>query len=317
VAVCAPAHWVSRLPRSSLFTVALALAVGVGTAAAAPPSNDTCGTNGANAQPIGLGQSLEADTTEAVDDYKAADSGGSSLAPSSGPDIVFKVVVPAGQNWTFTVVAPFETVLYYVPDDATKCGTGVPNSVSIGHSIRFPTANTTYYVVVDGAGPADRGSVRASVSFPGDAHFFSADNALFGSIVARLGTLSQPTLAEVQSLRAEVGDLRGRLDQLAERTNTYRNWTFAAGSTRKGWRETLTFLSRTTQKATIRLFTSKGQKTVTKSLKANRPSILNVNKAAGKNRDVAIQVSGESALFVERTLRFGKSAVDVSPGEHD
>ncbi|MBI5543358.1 MAG: hypothetical protein HY901_05680 [Deltaproteobacteria bacterium] len=143
--------------------------------AVGPPSNDSCGANGASAIPLTLDAApLVGSTIAATDDFGSHFSqvclaaGGPSSTP--GPDVVFVYTPAADGIFIVELVPQFDAVLW--SSTGTCGGTGAECrelSDTFGNeSIRVvgAVAGTSYYIHVDGYAANARGAFTIQVKSP-------------------------------------------------------------------------------------------------------------------------------------------------------
>lgn len=308
---------------------------------AAPPPNDTCGTNGANAIPLTFGTFANGDTSQATNNYSAvvtptSPSSPASAVPAAGPDVVYKIDLTTNQWSQVTVKAGFQASVYATLDthggslslgSSADCGRALavstPNSqISIasngGPILLLPPTNPgdpviTWYIVVDGWGSADKGAFEIGVSLAplidsgGTTINLDNSQAVIGSVVRSLSTRNS-------------------------------QWDFSESSTRDGFREFITLSSDTTQDVTISYFIDPGSpgaaglanptlKTV--HLPAGQRVTVIANDpptgGVGQNLDFAFRVNGSApfqasaVLYSVRDVGLGQPAVGVTgiQGQHN
>lgn len=311
----------SRLTREAQAAVwaAAALAIWPAGASAAPPSNDKCG----GVQDLALGSVVDGSTGEADDDYQA----GNGTVPSGGPDVVYKVTVPANSTAVVQAQAPFSTSLYA----SNECG-APPAYWNAGHALRVNNGSEgrqVWFVTVDSAGSGEKGPLKVSAHLESTGQSIP-DNGIVGSVLAAIDAARRSIADSIEQARADlagrinkvaadVGQLASSVGRLAGRTNNYRHWTFAAGSTRSGYEQTLTLFAPDSAVTVQASFYIKGSppKKKTELVRPRTPVFMNVNKIVGKGKDVATTITASGRVYVERTLWHKGVIVDISSGEHD
>ncbi|MBN2360576.1 MAG: hypothetical protein JXR83_14060 [Deltaproteobacteria bacterium] len=143
------------------------VAVGVNYAFAAikgtPPANDTC----TQASAITTGTDVAGSTTNANDDvWFAAGSASCTGSDSDGPDVFYRLTVPASAGAQIRLTAQQPFVFYLIDDCTSRCcyaGAEVAGQYTILDYANTGASDQDLFLGVDGRGPATEGSFTLRV----------------------------------------------------------------------------------------------------------------------------------------------------------